>query len=151
MKKNKYLIDLSDRCDLIIDKFKIDRKKEWCQEYMKLKKKIDELKTPEESYHQLFKKVRKENPAIFDEIDKQYEENRKNIKFIEFILTKYPYKSYENDKKERNFKIYNTDLLYFLSKRYQPENYMKGDKDSELDHCIKHEIASKISNLVTSM
>ena len=151
VKKNKYLIDLSDRCDLIIDKFKIDRKKEWCQEYMKLKKKIDELKTPEESYHQLFKKVRKENPAIFDEIDKQYEENRKNIKFIEFILTKYPYKSYENDKKERNFKIYNTDLLYFLSKRYQPENYMKGDKDSELDHCIKHEIASKISNLVTSM
>ena len=43
------------------------------------------------------------------------------------------------------------DLLYFLSKKYQPENYMKGNKDSELEYCINHEISSKISNLITSM
>ena len=150
-KNNKYLIYLSDRCDLIIDKFKIDRKKGWCQEFLKIKEKIDKLKTPDENYKELFQNVRRENSEIFDEIDRQFEENGKKIKFIEFILLKHPYKSYEKDKKERNFKIYNIDLLYFLSKKYQPENYMKGNKESELEHCINHEISSKISNLITSM
>ena len=148
-KQNKYLFDLSDRCDFIIDKFKIDRSKSWCQDFLQIKKKIDAMKTPEDNYNTLFQKVRNENPEIFDEIDDEFRKHRGTIKFIEFIITKYPYKNLDQDKKEKDFTVYNTDLAYFLIKRYTPDSFMPGDKKSELEHCIKHEIASKLSNLIT--
>ena len=108
------------------------------------------MKTPEDNYSTLFQKVRMENPGIFDEIDDEFRKNRGKIEFIEFIITKYPYKSLEQDKKERDFTVYNTDLAYFLIKRYTPDNFMPGNKKSELEHCINHEIASKLSNLITN-
>ena len=147
-KKNQYLINLSDRCDLIVERLKNVKSKQWYQEFIKIKNKIEELKTPQQTYNELFQKVREENPQIFDEIDKKFKDGRN--KFIEFIITKYPYKNIENDKKERDFNDYNTDFAYFLSKKYTPENFMRGNKKSELDHCIKHEISSKLSNLITN-
>jgi hypothetical protein len=147
-KKNQYLINLSDRCDLIVERLKNVKSKQWYQEFIKIKNKIEELKTPQQTYNELFQKVREENPQIFDEIDKKFKDGRN--KFIEFIITKYPYKNIENDKQERDFNDYNTDFAYFLSKKYTPENFMRGNKKSELEHCIKHEISSKLSNLITN-
>ena len=147
--QNKYLFYLSDRCDFIIDKFKIDRNKSWCQDFLQVKKKIDAIKTTEDNYNTLFQKVREENPEIFDEIDREFIKHKGTIKFIEFIITKYPYKSLDQDKKEKDFTVYNTDLAYFLLRRYTPDNFLPGDKNSELNHCIKHEISSKLSNLIT--
>ena len=147
-KKYQYLINLSDRCEFIIERLKNVKDKQWCQEFLKIKNKIEALKIPEQSYDGLFQKVRKENPQIFDEIEQEFKKGKN--RFIDFITTKYPYKNIENDKKERNFKEYNTDFAYFLSKKYTPGNYMKGNKKSELDHCIKHEISSKLCNLITN-
>ena len=148
-KKNQYLIGLSDRCDLIIEKLKNVKDKQWYQEFITIKNKIEELKTPQQTYNELFQKVREENPQIFDEIDEKFKKGKNE--FIEFIITKYPYKNIENDKKERDFKEYNPDLIFFLSKKYTPESFMKGNKKSELDHCIKHEISSKLNNLITKI
>ena len=149
-KKNKYLFALSDKCELIIDKFKIDKNTYWYKIFLPIKQKIDGLKTSEETYNTLFLKVRQANPEIFDELDEQFRKHRGKIEFIKFLITKYPYNNLEQDKKELDFKNYSTDLAYQLSKRYTPDNYMDGNAKSELSHCIKHEISSKLSNLITN-
>ena len=149
-KKNKYLFALSDKCELIIDKFKIDKNTYWYKIFLPIKQKIDGLKTSEETYNTLFLKVRQANPEIFDELDEQFRKHRGKIEFIQFLITKYPYNNLEQDKKVLDFKNYSTDLAYQLSKRYTPDNYMDGNAKSELSHCIKHEISSKLSNLITN-
>ena len=149
-KKNKYLFALSDKCELIIDHFKIDKNIDWYKSFLPIKKKIDSLKTSEENYNTLFLKVRQTNPEIFDEIDEQFRKHRGTIKFIDFIITKYPYKGFEKGQKELDLTTYTTDLAYQLSKKYTPDSYMPGKPQSELEHCIKHEIAAKLSNLITN-
>jgi hypothetical protein len=62
-----------------------------------------------------------------------------------------PYDEIERDKKTVDFKTYNLELLLKLKKRYQPENYTPGDKNSEKNYCIKHEIASKLGNLISKL
>ena len=149
-KKNKYLFALSDKCELIIDHFRIDKNTDWYKSFLPIKKKIDSLKTSEENYNTLFLKVRQKNPEIFDEIDEQFRKHRGTIKFIDFIITKYPYKGFEKGQKELDLTKYTTDLAYQLSKKYTPDSYMQGNPQSELEHCIKHEIAAKLSNLITN-
>jgi hypothetical protein len=149
-KKNKYLFALSDKCELIIDHFKIDKNIDWYKSFLPIKKKIDSLKTSEENYNTLFLKVRQTNPEIFDEIDEQFRKHRGTNKFIDFIITKYPYKGFEKGQKELDLTKYTTDLAYQLSKKYTPDSYMQGDPQSELKHCIQHEIAAKLSNLITN-
>ena len=149
-KKNKYLFALSDKCELIIDHFKIDKNIDWYKSFLPIKKKIDSLKTSEENYNTLFLKVRQKNPEIFDEIDEQFRKHKGTIKFIDFIITKYPYKGFEKGQKELDLTKYTTDLAYQLSKKYTPDSYMQGNPQSELEHCIKHEIAAKLSNLITN-
>ena len=147
-KQNKYLFALSDKCEYIIDHCNIDRNTDWYKIFLPIKKKIDNLKTGEENYNTLFVKVRQANPEIFDEIDEKFRKHRGTIKFIEFIITKHPYKGFEQGQKEFDLTKYSTDLVYQLSKKYTPDSYMPGDAKSELDHCIKHEIAAKLSNLI---
>ena len=147
-KKNKYLFALSDKCELIIDHLKIDKNTDWCKIFLPIKEKIDKLKTSEETYKTLFAKVRQANPKIFDEIDEQFRMHRGTIEFIKFIITKYPYKDYEQGKID--LEKYTTDLSYQLSKKYIPDNYMPGDAKSELDHCIKHEISAKLNSLIAN-
>ena len=149
-KKNKYLFALSDKCELIIDHFRIDKNTDWYKSFLPIKKKIDSLKTSEENYNTLFLKVRQKNPEIFDEIDEQFRKHKGTIKFIDFIITKYPYKGFEKGQKELDLTTYTTDLAYQLSKKYTPDSYMQGNPQSELEHCIKHEIAAKLSNLITN-
>ena len=149
-KKNKYLFALSDKCELIIDHFRIDKNTDWYKSFLPIKKKIDSLKTSEENYNTLFLKVRQKNPEIFDEIDEQFRKHKGTIKFIDFIITKYPYKGFEKGQKELDLTTYTTDLAYQLSKKYTPDSYMPGKPQSELEHCIKHEIAAKLSNLITN-
>ena len=147
-KQNKYLFALSDKCEYIIDHCNIDRNTDWYKIFLPIKKKIDNLKTGEENYNTLFVKVRQANPEIFDEIDEKFRKHRGTIKFIEFIITKHPYKGFEQGQKEFDLTKYSTDLVYQLSKKYTPDTYMPGNAKSELDHCIKHEIAAKLSNLI---
>ena len=149
-KKNKYLFALSDKCELIIDHFKIDKNIDWYKSFLPIKEKIDSLKSSEENYNTLFLKVRQKNPEIFDEIDEQFRKHKGTIKFIDFIITKYPYKGFEKGQKELDLTKYTTDLAYQLSKKYTPDSYMQGNPQSELEHCIKHEIAAKLSNLITN-
>ena len=149
--KRMHIFSLADRCKLIIDQLKISNNKKWCKEFSDLYKEIQKLKTPDENYHQLFERIRNLYPDIFDELDRQFNQNHGKIEFINYITTRHPYREFENDKKTRNFKIYNNELISFLQRRYQPENYMPGDEISEKNFCINHEITSKLGNLLITV
>ena len=148
--KRLYLFDLADRCKLIIEQLKINEKKKWCKEFLELYKSMQKYKTPDEGYFQLLEKVKKLDPKVFDELEEKFIQYRGKLEFIDYITTEHPYKGIENDKKNKDFKTYNSDLLLFLQKRYQPENYMQNDEKSERTYCINHEISSKLGNLLSS-
>ena len=148
--KRRYLFNLADRCKLIIEQLKINEKKKWCKEFLELYKSMQNYKTPDGSYYQLLEKVKKLNPEVFDELEEKFSQYRGKIEFIDYITKEYPYQGIENDKKNRDFKTYNSDLLLFLQKRYQPENYMPNNEKSERTYCVNHEISSKLGNLLTS-
>ena len=109
------------------------------------------MKTPREIHHELLRNIKNLYPEVFDELEKEFEKTRGNIEFIDYITTTYPYDEIEKDKKIVDFKTYNLELLSKLKKRYQPENYTPGDKNSEKNYCIKHEIASKLGNLISKL
>ena len=146
--QRKYLFSLADRCKLIIEHLKIDENKKWCKEFFELYDQLQKIKTPSENYYALFEKIRKLYPKVFDELEKKFNKTRGTIEFIDYITETYPYDEIEKDKKILNFSTYNLELLSTLQKRYQPENYMPGDENSEKKYCIKHEISSKLGNLI---
>ena len=151
--KKKYLFDLADRCKLIIEHLRIDENKKWCKEFFELNEQLQKMNmdTPRKSDHELLENIRKLYPKEFDELEKEFEKTRGTIKFIDYITKTYPYDEIERDKKTVDFKTYNLELLSKLKKRYQPESYMPGDEISEKKYCIKHEIASKLGNLISKL
>ena len=153
--KKSHFFSLAERCKLIIDHLKLDTDKElWCKEFLEIYNFIKSKQTPDEEYAQLFERVKKANPGIFEQLDEQFNKNRGTIKFIEYILKNYPYKTYKKDletKKEKFFKTYNNGLITHLSRRYIPEGRMVGNAESEKKYCIIHEIASYINNLMTTL
>ena len=151
--QRKYLFDLADRCKLIIEHLKIDENKKWCIEFFELYEQLQKMNmdTNRGNNHELLRNIKNLYPEVFDELEKEFEKTRGNIEFIDYITTTYPYDEIEKDKKTVDFKTYNLELLSKLKKRYQPENYTPGDKNSEKNYCIKHEIASKLGNLISKL
>ena len=76
----------------------------------------EELKKVE--YNELFSSVKKSNMDIFNEIEKNFNQNK--VGFIAFILEKHPYKDYKKD--ERDFNAFTPDILMFLIEKYQSDN-----------------------------
>ena len=74
------------------------------------------------------KKYKQEHPEIFNEINKKYEEIRKNFKknsinFIKFLLNKYPPKDYDNSiDVEKEFKKNPSKLMKKLARKYQSDH-----------------------------
>ena len=73
------------------------------REFLKYKEKINKKRNIDDYTKELIKKVKKENSKLFDEIDEQFEKNDNKIKFIDSILSKYPYNSFEKNKNEKKF------------------------------------------------
>ena len=113
------------------------------------------MQIPKEAYQMLFERVKITYSKEFEELDNQFNKNTDKIKFIDYILGKYPYEDYKVDleKKGQNyFKTYNYDLLRFLLYKYQPGPYLRttnGEVNkSEYKHCLYTEISSRLSNLL---
>ena len=151
--KKFYFLKLADRCDLIIEKLNI--KEEWCKDFSDIYKELKNMQIPKEDYQMLFERVKITYSKEFEELDNQFNKNTDKIKFIDYILEKYPYEDYKDDleKKGQNyFKTYNYDLLRFLLYKYQPGPYLRttnGEVNkSEYKHCLYTEISSRLSNLL---
>ena len=152
-KKWRILLPLARRCELIIEHERIDKNEEWCKEFFKINTEIKKYQTPDYDYQTRFERIRKNHQRIFDSINDNFNSNGGNIKFINFILENHPFPNYQDEiKKGRNFKVHNNELIRFLLEQYNPDNYstMEGDEESELRHCIAHEIATKLSNILTT-
>ena len=54
-------------------------------------------------------------------MDNQFNKFHGKIEFIDYITKTHPYDTYEKDKNQRDFNNYNTELLVFLMKKYQPD------------------------------
>ena len=114
---------------------------------------MKKYQAPDYDYQTRFERIRRNHQRIFDSINDNFNSNGGNIKFINFILENHPFPNYQDEiKKGRNFKVHNNELIRFLLEQYNPDNYstMEGDEESELRHCIAHEIATKLSNILTT-
>ena len=148
------LLALAERCRMIIEHENINKNELWCKEFEKLYLELKKKQPKEEEYQALFQNIRRNHAQTFDEIDDEFRLNGKNIKFINFILKKHPFKNYNTEKKSKkiNFNVYTTDLIRYLNEQYQPDNYTPSDQkeESKLQYCIAHEISKKLSNLLTT-
>ena len=148
--RKKYLFALADRCKLIIEQLKISDSRPWCKEFLNIYEKIQKLKTKNDNYFQILERVRANNPE-FDELDSTFNKTHGKIEFINYLIEKHPYKELENDKKTRDFNTYSPELLIFLMKKYQPDNYVKVSDEYDKKFCLYHEISSKLSNMLTTI
>ena len=146
----KNYLKLGERCDIICKKIKIDPKTEWYQEFKKM------YNTLKDTYITLTQNQIKENIKTkykdkFDELDVKFNKRTSNIEFITFVLEKYPYTQYEQDKNNKiiDFKKESQELLNFLRKKYHPDQYeLKEDNEEEqLKYCIIEYIESMLNVL----
>jgi hypothetical protein len=151
--KSRFLFNLAEKCLFIIDNIEIDKKEEWYKDFIRLYDKLKEMQLPEEDYNKKFKKIKELHKDIFKEIDNQFYSKQNETDFISFILDRYPYKNYKNDKLKKDFSTYNPELLRFLLEQYQPDNYTPGinDKEVQLQYFIFHEISKRLNNLYNNI
>ena len=99
------------------------------------------------------KKYKQEHPEIFNEINKKYEEIRKNFKknsinFIKFLLNKYPPKDYDNSiDVEKEFKKNPSKLMKKLARKYQSDHIDNETLEEKKMYIIIREIEVLITTL----
>ena len=147
--KNRFLLNLAERCLFIIDNIEIDKKEEWYKDFIRLYNKLKEMQPPEEDYNKKFKKIKEAHRDIFKEIENQFLSKKKEIDFIKFILDRHPYKNYKKDKQKKDFTTYSPELIKFLLEQYHPDNYTPGtnDKEVQLQFYIFHEISKRLKDI----
>ena len=93
-------------------------------------------------------KIKKENPAIFNELEEQFKNN--NLTIIKFILRKYPpinYNANPNRTIEQQWEENKKKLVSELCSKYALDNYPKENDDEKLKYTIMSVISSKINSI----
>jgi len=141
---NKRLLKLCERCEFIAKE--LDKKnEEWYKEFEDI---YDHIK----SYYSYLKEnmieerenIRNKYRNDFEEIERKFNIKKNNNEFIKFILNKYPYKGYEDDKKLNKIDYSKEqELLLYLNSKYQPDfNEFNGDEQTNKLYFIKELIDS---------
>ena len=122
----KNYLRLAERCEVISKELGINEKNDdWYKEFKDI---YDEMKDCMISMKE--EEILEKYQSQFDELNDQF--NNSN-KYIQYILEKYPYKQYEEDKKNNpiNFTKYSDESIKYLIEKYNPKNY-KFKNDDEL-------------------
>ena len=117
---------LAERCEVISEELGINEKNDdWYKEFKDI---YDEMKDCMILMKE--EEILEKYQSQFDELNDQF--NNSN-KYIQYILEKYPYKQYEEDKKNNpiNFTKYSDESIKYLIEKYNPKNY-KFKNDDEL-------------------
>ena len=146
----KNYLKLGERCEFICKKLKIDPKTEWYQEFKKMYNLLkDTYRTL--TQNQIKENIKTKYKDKFDEIDEKFNKRTNDIEFINFVLEKYPYTQYEQNKNNNiiDFKKESQELLNFLRNKYHPDQYeLKEDNEEEqLKYCIIEYIESMLTIL----
>ena len=149
--KKKYLFALADRCKLIIDRLKLSEK-DWAKQFLDLNNLIQLLNKENENYQKSLERMRKINPE-FDELDKEFNKHYEKKEFINYLITKHPYPNMDKDeeKEKQDFSKCSPELITFLMKKYQPDNYSEKTEEYLKKYCLLHEISAKLSNIMTNI
>ena len=149
-KKNRTLLILAERCEYIIEHEKVNKNEQWCKEFKMHYETLKEISKEEEpdDVYDIINRIRKRYKNKFDEINNKF--NTYNGKdFIKYIISKYPYKNYEETNNGINFEKYDVELIAFLLAKYHPNNYKidSSDEQSQFQYCIAREIYEKLNVL----
>ena len=122
----------------------------WFKEIKKIDVEIQEfLMLEEERISGGFQlKIKKENPAIFNELEEQFKKN--NITIVKFILRKYPPKDYvknPNKTVEQQWEENKKKLISDLCTKYALDNYEKESDEEKLKYTIMGVISSKVNSI----
>ena len=146
----KDYLNLADRCDFIAKQLKINPKTEWYQEFKEL---YNELKEKYKilNQNQIRENIKMKYKDKFDEIDEKFNKKKNDLDFINFVLEKYPYPQYEEDKNKNEIDFSNDsqELLKFLGIKYYPDDLklIGVEESQQLKFCIIEEIEAKLNVL----
>ena len=146
----EYYYDLGKKCINIIGDNNAEKCKKWYKEFIEIfeeiEKRIDEL-----NKDNIKERVITKNQELFDEIEDKYNNCLHSLEFIKYILQKYPYKEYIEDK-NINFSL---DLLQHLESKYSPDQFKfiedtedTGNEKKELEFCIYEKINSYLKQMI---
>ena len=93
-------------------------------------------------------KIKKENPAIFNELEEQFKNN--NITIIKFILRKYPPINYNNNPNktiDQQWEENKKKLVSELCSKYALDHYPKESNEQKLKYTIMSVISSKVNSI----
>ena len=146
----KRLLKLCGDCEVIAGE--LDKKnEEWYKEFEKIYEEIKSTNEAiEENLKQMRENMRNQFRNDFDELETKFNKKKNNKEFIEFVLKKYPYKGYENDKKSKKIDFSKEqELLQFLRSKYHPDqyDYTVDDEKSQKIYCIVELIESYLNNM----
>jgi hypothetical protein len=147
-KTNKRLFSLCVRCEFLAERMKI-KDKEWYKEFRELYKDIEAtLDQRDANLEDMKKHIKEKYKSQFSELESKF--NKKNNKeFIDFILENYPYKDYQEDKKNKRIdtsKI-NQELIQYLIGKYHSPQYFYEEEISLFIYCIEEIIESYLNYL----
>ena len=117
--------NLMDRIDFLIDRLDLNETIFWVEQYNELKEEIEEKK---EKLSQLGEDKLKEIKKAIEDMNKLYNikirEEKKPMEFINFIIKKYPFISYDKNKDLLN-NINYEKIFEIIFPKYHPDNYSK--------------------------
>ena len=98
----------------------------------------------------LREKIKNKYKADFDELQNNFNKKKNNREFIEFVLDKYPYEDYEEDKRLNKIDFSKEqELLLYLSSKYHPDQYKYMNEEEQIQKL--HFIAELIDSLLNNM
>jgi len=150
-KTNKRLIKLCERCEFIVNSLGIDSNVEWYKEFCELYEQIKSSNDIiESSLPEKRNKIKTNYKSKFDELEEKFNKKKNNKDFIQFVLDTYPYKDYENDKKEKKLNYSDEqELLQFLRSKYHPDQYECPEEDEQLQ--LKYFIVELVESYFNNM
>jgi len=120
----------------------------WYKEALELQKNLDEAinqNVPNDE------EIKEEIQNKIEHLDTLFE--GKDIqRFIDYILDEHPYEGYNAETREVQFSWERVDkeLIDFLSKKYNPDNYPKNTKEEKKRYLIMQNICQKLNNLLNN-
>ena len=142
----KRFMELGERCQFLAKNLG-KTGSEWYKEFDALFIKIkNDYKDSENSKKNIKDTILKKYKDKFDEVDKVFNEKKNNKQFIEFILKKYPFKGYKNEKMDYSKE---QELLLYLRGKYHPDQYKynNDDENSQFQYFIIQLIESYLNNM----
>ena len=145
--KYKKMIDNCLKCAELCHKNE-DNNCNWFFEAVALQRELDNIIINNNNNDNDEEEIKREIEPIISELDKFYNANKE--RFIDYILTNFPYNGYNEKSRDSRYdwNKCNRDLIDFLRKKYDPNNYPKRTKEEKKRYYIILNISQKLNSIL---